>query len=59
MKLQILALVFLNALLTSTASAHPGPPGHTHPDEWPFEAIVVALIAGIAFVAFRKSTKRQ
>lgn len=32
----------ITVTLISIASAHPGPAGHTHPDEWPFEPFVVA-----------------
>lgn len=32
----------ISLALISIASAHPGPAGHTHPDEWPFEPFVVA-----------------
>ncbi|MEJ6582128.1 MAG: hypothetical protein QNL33_20655 [Akkermansiaceae bacterium] len=50
------ALVIASAALISNASAHPGPPGHTHLDEWPFEpfAIAVTAILVIAVKIMRK-----
>jgi hypothetical protein len=36
-------------ILTGTAMAHPGPVGHTHDDDWPFDPYPYALLA-IAFI---------
>ena len=44
------AFLLVKMFLMSAASAHPGPAGHTHPDEWPFE--VLALLGVIIFSAF-------
>ncbi len=35
--------------LASLAHAHPGPPGHTHPDEWPFDLLYAGL-AGLGLL---------
>ncbi|MFT6179737.1 MAG: hypothetical protein ACJAQT_002447 [Akkermansiaceae bacterium] len=44
-------LMALSVLLTSISSAHPGPEGHTHPDEWPFEMLAYLMLAlGAAWV---------
>ncbi len=37
-------LMALSVLLTSISSAHPGPEGHTHPDEWPFEMLTYLML---------------
>ena len=38
--------------LTTTAASHPGPPGHTHSDEWPFELIaLIATVIALLFLA--------
>ncbi|MGJ8697337.1 MAG: hypothetical protein ACSHYF_13550 [Verrucomicrobiaceae bacterium] len=41
-------LLTVTTALIAKASAHPGPAGHTHPDEWPFEP--VALLASLITV---------
>ena len=38
--------------LTATAASHPGPPGHIHSDEWPFELIaLIATVIALLFLA--------
>ena len=48
-------MVFLAAqvALMSAASAQPGPPGHTHPDDWPFD-LIAGLVAGALIVCAAK-----
>ncbi|MDQ8191555.1 hypothetical protein [Roseibacillus persicicus] len=41
----------LQMALVTVASAHPGPAGHTHDDEWPFGAVALLGVAmGIVVV---------
>ena len=55
----ILVLLSLQAMLLSQASAHPGPEGHTHPDEWPFEMLAyVAMGLGLGWI-FRRMWKKN
>ncbi|YCM42042.1 hypothetical protein V2O64_12090 [Verrucomicrobiaceae bacterium 227] len=42
--------LLVQMFLLSAVSAHPGPEGHTHPDEWPFE--MLALLGVMIFSAF-------
>jgi len=42
----------------SVASAHPGPAGHTHPDEWPFEMLVLFWGAILAVGLFKLAWKK-
>ncbi|MEM9079657.1 MAG: hypothetical protein AAGC74_03085 [Verrucomicrobiota bacterium] len=44
---QLLVLALLT--MAQVASAHPGPPGHTHDDEWPFGELLVGF-AVLTFV---------
>jgi len=49
-----MALLFMG--MVQVASAHPGPPGHSHDDEWPFgEIIVAAVCLGLLLLWFRKT----
>jgi len=57
--LAVLALVQVSLL--SVASAHPGAPGHTHGDDWPFDlmpAVGVGVLAGVAVCVFRMAKKK-
>jgi len=64
MKKYIIASCVSAAALVTKVSAHPGPPGHQHPegDNWPFPpmewniAIVGATILAVAF-AYKKMPK--
>lgn len=38
--------------LVTVASAHPGPAGHTHDDEWPFGAVALLGVAMGVVVVF-------
>lgn len=50
------ATLAMSGLLTAVANAHPGPPGHTHGDDWPFGVfITVAAVALGGLVLFAKS----
>ena len=54
----------INASLIGVASAHPGAPGHTHGDEWPFGFAAVAFLAASAglygmFLKVRDSRKPE
>jgi len=41
----------LHCLSITRLMAHPGPPGHTHDDGWPFDPIpVVSVALGITLV---------
>ncbi len=53
-------IVAFNGAMITVASAHPGPIGHTHDDEWPFGPIAfgAALLIGILW-AFRKGLKKS
>jgi len=47
------------AVLASQVMGHPGPPGHTHGDDWPFgAAILIAVLVGAAFFTLRKSSQQ-
>jgi len=47
----LLMLLSMQVILISQASAHPGPAGHTHPDEWPFEILAYLVLGvGVAWV---------
>ena len=57
-------VVTMNAGLMGVASAHPGAPGHSHGDEWPFGVIVAAVLAVSAgvyggFLKIRDSRKPE
>lgn len=41
-------IVATNVALVQIASAHPGPPGHTHGDDWPFGVLAVIACATLA-----------
>lgn len=41
-------VVGANAALLQLAAAHPGPPGHTHGDDWPFGVVAVVVLAASA-----------
>lgn len=45
--------------LISIASAHPGPSGHTHPDEWPFEFLALGAGLGVLLLAFKLVVKNN
>ena len=54
----------ISASLIGAASAHPGAPGHTHGDDWPFGVVAVAIIAASAglygvFLKVRDSRKPE
>jgi len=57
-KLTLVTTVILSTF-TQNASAHPGPPGHTHGDEWPFGAAVIIALAVYAIYNFVKKFKQQ
>lgn len=44
-------LLLLQAVFVSSAAAHPGTPGHTHDDEWPFDMLPALGVAAIIVVA--------
>jgi hypothetical protein len=52
-------LMALTVLLTSIAVAHPGPEGHTHPDEWPFEMLAALMLILVVGWLFRFMWKRN
>lgn len=64
-KLKSAGLVLgVNAALLQLAAAHPGAPGHTHGDDWPFGFVAVAVIAAAAglyglALKFRDSRKPE
>lgn len=39
---QFVALALFS--MVQVASAHPGPPGHTHDDEWPFGQVAILAV---------------
>jgi len=55
------AFTLVQGSLLSAVSAHPGAPGHTHGDEWPFDlmAAVGVGILGVAAVCVAKAAKRR
>lgn len=54
-----LVILSIQIFLVSLASAHPGPPGHTHPDEWPFGALTLLVGLGLAVFAIRSAIKAR
>ena len=48
-----MAFLAAQVALISVASARPGPPGHTHPDDWPFD-LIAGLVAGALIVCAAK-----
>lgn len=57
-------VVGVNAAFLQLAAAHPGPPGHTHGDDWPFGVVAVVAIAASAglyglFLKVRDSRKPE
>ena len=52
------ALSMVQISLISLASAHPGPPGHTHADDWPFGFIPLLGVMALIFFVF-KLVRRQ
>ena len=53
MKIPLLTLGLIVSVI-SNAMAHPGPPGHTHDDDWPFKLIaVLAVMLLVAYVLKR------
>ncbi|MBK1833844.1 hypothetical protein [Roseibacillus ishigakijimensis] len=40
--------LLVQAGLITVASAHPGPPGHTHGDDWPFAPIAVGFLLALS-----------
>ena len=54
-------LISVQLSFVALASAHPGAPGHTHDDEWPFDllpAIGVGVLVVAAVMIF-KGVKRK
>ncbi|NNC87836.1 MAG: hypothetical protein HKN82_05175 [Akkermansiaceae bacterium] len=46
MKRNILTVAMtVHGVLVTSAMAHPGPPGHTHDDEWPFGPLALVALA--------------
>jgi hypothetical protein len=52
------ALVTVQVFLVTVASAHPGPPGHTHADDWPF-GLLPALGAVLFSLFLFKVVKKR
>lgn len=51
MKKSLNLIGLFTLFLTGVASAHPGPVGHTHGDDWPFGvAILIAVLIGSFFM---------
>ena len=53
-----------SASLIGAASAHPGAPGHTHGDDWPFGIVAMVILAATTglygvFVKVRDSRKPE
>lgn len=46
-------------LCTKLASAHPGPAGHTHADDWPFGLVAGLVGAVLVMCAVRLIAKRS
>lgn len=38
-------VIAVQSVLLGSVMAHPGPPGHTHGDEWPFGMIALGVAA--------------
>jgi len=53
MKITLITLL----LTTPLVMAHPGPPGHTHSDEWPFGALAVIAVIGLIAFFVKKSAR--
>lgn len=56
-KLRIFAGVSI-ALIANLA-AHPGPPGHTHGDEWPFAVLPTLAVLAVLLYFLKVSPKRD
>ena len=49
----------MQAMFVATASAHPGPPGHTHGDEWPFGFLLAGLGVIVVLGLLKKGRARR
>ena len=52
----------VNAALVQLVTAHPGAPGHTHGDDWPFGFVAIAVLAAGLYgltLKIRDSRKRE
>jgi|GEM_PF-2313178 len=51
-------IAFTVLVLPTLASAHPGPPGHTHEgDDWPFDPIglvILGIVVGAGLVIWKR-----
>lgn len=55
-------LMLLQGVLISSAAAHPGAPGHSHDDEWPFDmlpALGVGAMIVVACLALSRADKKS
>jgi hypothetical protein len=63
----LMAMATVQGFLVTSAMAHPGPPGHTHSDDWPFGplsfvvlgAILTAVAAGTAWNRCKPARARK
>ena len=53
MKIPLLTLGLIVSAI-SNAMAHPGPPGHTHDDDWPFKLIAVLAVTLLVTYLLKK-----
>ena len=51
--------LMMQAMFVATASAHPGPPGHTHGDEWPFGFLLAGLGVIVVLGLLKKGRARR
>ena len=54
-----IAYLAAQVVLISVASAHPGPPGHPHPDDWPFDLIAGLVVGALIICAAKFIVKRS
>ena len=53
-------VIAVQSVLLGSAMAHPGPPGHTHGDEWPFGMIAFGVATlGLVIVTRSVWQKRR
>ena len=55
-----LMIVASHIALLAHASAHPGPVGHTHDDDWPFDLLlIIAAIAAVVCLMKKLTAKKR